>query len=62
MRVFLNCCRIFFVFVLINRITNLHDAPCIFASFITVVLPSPIDQIWTDFEEKKFRRKVLFFG
>ena len=28
----------------------------------TVVLPSPIDQIWTDFEEKKFRRKELFFG
>ena len=26
----------------------------------TVVSPSPIDQIWTDFEEKKFRRKVLF--
>ena len=31
-------------------------------SFATVVSPSPIDQIWTDFEEKKFRRKVLFFG
>ena len=28
----------------------------------TVVSPSPIDQIWTDFEEKKFRRKALFFG
>ena len=28
----------------------------------TVVSPSPIDQIWTDFEEKKFRRKELFFG
>ena len=28
----------------------------------TVVSPNPIDQIWTDFEEKKFRRKALFFG
>ena len=28
----------------------------------TVISPSPIDQIWTDFEEKKFQRKVLFFG
>ena len=26
----------------------------------TVVLPSPIDQIWTYFEGKKFKRKELF--
>ena len=26
----------------------------------TVVLLSPIDQIWTDFEEKLFRRKLFF--
>ena len=28
---------------------------------LTAVSPNPIDQIWTDFEEKKFRRKALFF-
>ena len=28
----------------------------------TVVSPSPIDQIWTDLEEKKFQRNELFFG
>ena len=35
---------------------------CFSARPLTVVSPSPIDQIWTDFEEKKFQRKELFFG
>ena len=28
--------------------------------WLSVTVVSPIEQIWTDFEGKKFRRKVLF--
>ena len=35
-----------------------HKSGCLYH---TVVLPNPINQIWTNFKEKKFRRKALFF-
>ena len=40
----------------------LRNSQIIFHKHPTVVLPSPNDQIWTDFEEKKIPTEGTFFG